>query len=45
LRTMKYRAGAIGGLLTVEPAQPRGTVVSCLAPLNSPPIPKPQTAK
>ncbi len=32
LRTMKYRAGNIGGVLEIEPAQPRGTRVICRFP-------------
>jgi len=33
LRIMKFRAGMIGGTLTVERNAPRGTIVICTAPL------------
>jgi signal transduction histidine kinase len=33
LRIMQYRAGLIGGALTVDPRRPRGTVVVCAVPL------------
>jgi len=39
LRTMKYRADAIGAQLTVESANGRGTLVSCLLPVSRPPLP------
>ncbi|MDB6140775.1 MAG: Multi-sensor signal transduction histidine kinase [Verrucomicrobiaceae bacterium] len=32
LRTMKYRAGNIGGVLEIQPAQPQGTRVICRFP-------------
>ncbi|MBS0396970.1 MAG: hypothetical protein JSR54_20290, partial [Proteobacteria bacterium] len=32
MRTMRYRAAAIGGRLAVQPRQPSGTAVTCLAP-------------
>jgi len=34
LRIMEYRAGLIGGILRVEPAACRGTLVSCSFPLR-----------
>jgi signal transduction histidine kinase len=38
LHIMHYRARSIGGTLTIQPARPRGTVVSCRAPLAAPPL-------
>jgi two-component system CheB/CheR fusion protein len=35
LRTMKYRADNIGGEFTVMPGEGRGTVVSCLLPIEN----------
>lgn len=37
LRTMRCRADAIGGELRIMPRPGRGTVVSCIVPLPSPP--------
>jgi PAS domain S-box-containing protein len=37
LRTMKYRADSIGAELTVGPGEGRGTVVSCLLPIEKAP--------
>lgn len=34
LHIMAYRARTIGGLLKIEPGSPRGTVVSCCAPVK-----------
>jgi signal transduction histidine kinase len=36
LRTMKYRANAIGAQFAVQPAEGGGTVVSCLLPITNP---------
>jgi two-component system CheB/CheR fusion protein len=36
LHTMNYRAKLIGGSLTIGPAQPSGTIVTCAAPLRTP---------
>lgn len=38
LQTMNYRAKLIGGSLTIEQAQPSGTVVTCTAPLRTPEV-------
>lgn len=35
LRIMRYRAGVIGGTLSIQPNSPRGTIVSCSVPLLS----------
>jgi two-component system CheB/CheR fusion protein len=32
LRIMRNRAALLGGILTIEPSQPRGTVVTCVLP-------------
>jgi signal transduction histidine kinase len=37
LRIMRYRAGIIGGLLSVEPHSDGGTLVSCTMPLRTSP--------
>jgi PAS domain S-box-containing protein len=37
LRIMRYRAGIIGGLLSVEPHSDGGTLVSCIMPLPTSP--------
>jgi len=40
LDTMSYRADVIGASLTVRPARPRGTVVTCSVPLCRDPQPR-----
>jgi signal transduction histidine kinase len=33
LRIMRYRAGMVGGILSIEPAAPGGTLVECTVPM------------
>jgi signal transduction histidine kinase len=41
LRIMRYRAGMINGLLSIEPGEGGGTRVSCSVPMRLPPAPPP----